>query len=93
MSISFITFIVIHVLVFAYMVEMLRRIARRHREYPLDESKETLPFGFLSLRYIIILFIMVYVAWFLFSIWLYTYFIEGVPGASTGGGNNAILKL
>ena len=75
MSISFIIFIVIHLLVFVYVAEMLRRIAHRHNEYPLSETKSTVPFGFLRLRYVIFLLILTYVAWVLFSIWLYDFFI------------------
>ena len=93
MSISLIFFIIIHVVVFAFVVEMLRRIAHRHREYPLDENRETLPFGFLHLRYIIILFILIYIAWVIFSIWLYAYFMGGLLGGSSEAINDAILGL
>ena len=75
MSISFIIFIIIHLGVFAYTVEMLRRLAIRHREYPLDENRETLPFGFLKLRHIVVIFIVGYIVWVVFSIWLYQLFI------------------
>ena len=93
MSISLIIFISIHLLVFAYVVEMLRKIAHRHREYPLDETRETLPFGFLHLRYLIILLILTYVAWIIFTIWLYGYFVGDLFGVSSGGFNDAILNL
>ncbi|MBU0705966.1 hypothetical protein KJ657_01335 [Patescibacteria group bacterium] len=72
---SLITFIIIHLGVFAFMVEMLRRLTMRHREYPLDENRETLPFGFLRLRHIVVMFIISYIAWVLFSLWLYQLFI------------------
>jgi hypothetical protein len=75
MSISLIVFIIIHLGVFAFMVEMLRRLAMRNREYPLDENKETLPFSFLKLRHMVILFIAGYFVWVLFSFWLYHLFI------------------
>ncbi|MFH0838080.1 MAG: hypothetical protein V1880_02345 [Patescibacteria group bacterium] len=75
MSISLITFIIIHLGVFAFMVEMLRRLAIRHHEYPLEENRETLPFGFLRLRHIVVMFIISYVAWVIFSLWLYQLFI------------------
>lgn len=75
MSINFIIFIIIHLGVFAYTVEMLRRLAIRHREYPLDETRETLPFGFLKLRHVVVMFIIGYIAWVVFSIWLYNLFI------------------
>lgn len=75
MSVSLIIFIIIHLGVFTFMVEMLRRLAYRHREYPLDENHETLPFGFLRLKHIVILFILTYIAWVIFSLWLYNLFI------------------
>lgn len=75
MSISLIIFIIIHLGVFTFMVEMLRRLAIRHREYPLDETRETLPFGFLKLRHLVIIFIIGYIAWVIFSLWLYQLFI------------------
>jgi len=93
MSISLIAFIIIHILVFAYVVELLRRIAHRHREYPLDETSETIPFGFLRLRYVVILFILTYVAWVIFSIWLYQYFVGDLFSGSTSSLNDAILGL
>lgn len=57
------------------MVEMLRRLSIRHREYPLDETRATLPFGFLKLRHLVVIFIIGYVAWVIFSLWLYQLFI------------------
>lgn len=75
MSINTIIFIIIHLGVFAFTVEMLRRLALRHREYPLDENRETLPFGFLKLRHIVVMFIITYVIWIIFSFWLYHLFI------------------
>jgi len=78
MPINLIIFIVVHILVFSFVVEMLRRVAHRNKEYPLNESKETLPFGFLRLRYIITFFILTYVSWIIFSIWLYNYFILAI---------------
>lgn len=75
MSVKLIIFITIQIAVFAYMVELLRRLAFRHREYPLDENKETLPFGFLRLSHIVVMLIMGYFLWVAFSFWLYNYFI------------------
>ena len=75
MSLSLIIFIIIHLGVFAFTVEMLRRIAHRHREYPLDENKETLPFGFLRLSHIVVMFIIGYIVWVIFSLWLYNLFV------------------
>lgn len=81
MSISLIIFILIHLFIFAYVVELFRRVGHRHREYPLTESKETLPFGFLKLRYIMVLFVITYLAWVVFSFWLYDYFVGSLSGA------------
>ena len=75
MSISLIILIIIHFGVFTFLIEMMRRLAYRHREYPLDESRETLPFGFLKLRHLVILIIVFYLAWVIFSLWLYNYFV------------------
>lgn len=75
MSASLIIFIIIHLTVFAFVVELLRRLAFRSREYPLDETRETLPFGFLKLRHIVILMIVSYFIWVVFSLWLYHTFI------------------
>ena len=76
MSATLIIFIIIHVIVFAFFVESLRRTAFRVREYPLDETHETLPLGFIRLRYIVTLYVITYIAWVIFSIWLYNLFVE-----------------
>jgi hypothetical protein len=78
MSIGYIIFIIIHLFVFSFIVEAMRRLAIRNREYPLDETKETLPFGLLKLRHVVIIFLTGYVAWVVFSIWLYDYFIRSL---------------
>lgn len=80
MSISLIIFIIIHLFVLSFVAEMMRRLAMRHREYPLDETRETMPFGFLRLRYIVTLFIITYILWVGFSFWLYNYFIGSLIG-------------
>ncbi|MBU0577707.1 hypothetical protein KJ742_00490 [Patescibacteria group bacterium] len=95
MSVSFIIFTVIHIAVLAFFVELLRRTAIRAREYPLEDTSETIPFGILKLRYIIILYILVYIAWIVFSFWLYSVFLGGdillSPKASSL--KNVILDL
>ena len=75
MSISLIIFIIIHFGVLAFVVELLRRLAMRNREYPLEENRETLPFGFLRLRHVVVMFIIGYLLWVVFSLWLYHYFL------------------
>ena len=76
MSVSFIIFIIIHVAILVFFVEVLRRTAIRAREYPLEDTRETLPFGFIRLRYVVILYILTYIAWIIFSFWLYSVFLE-----------------
>lgn len=75
MSISLIIFIIIHLGVLTFLVELFRRLAYRHREYPLDETRESLPFSFLRLRHLVVALIIVYVVWVIFSLWLYNYFV------------------
>lgn len=95
MSANLIIFIIIHIFVFAFFVESLRRTATRDREYPMDETHETLPLGFIRLRHVIILYILAYIAWIIFSIWLYSVF-TGASFFGTGGvrsPDNFILDL
>lgn len=77
MSLSLIIFIIIHLVVLAFFIESLRRIAYRAKEYPLEDNRNTMPFAFIKLRYIVILYIITYLIWILFSIWLYYLFIGG----------------
>ena len=58
MSVSLIIFIVLHLLAFVFFIEALRRISHRNKEYPLEETSRTLPFGFFKLRYVVILYII-----------------------------------
>lgn len=48
----------------------------RVREYPLDEKPETMPFGFMRLRYVIVLYVLTYIAWVIFSFWLFNTFTD-----------------
>ena len=75
MSISLIIFIIIHLGVLVFVVELFRRMAMRAREDPLEETRETLPFGFLRLRHVVVMFIIGYLLWVIFSFWLYHYFL------------------
>ncbi len=96
MSVSFIIFIIIQVVVLAYFVESLRRIAVRVREYPLEETHETLPFRGVRLKHIIIFYIIVYLIWVGFSIWLYIIFIDPALLSESGEistPRNVILDL
>lgn len=87
MTFSFGLFITFHVLVLIFVVESLRRIWRHKRELNLAEDPRTLPFGFVRLRHVIILYIVAYVAWVVLTIWLYMLFIQSPPSG------NVILAL
>lgn len=95
MSVNFILFIVIHLAAFTYFIEMLRRTYKRAHEYELEDTSETLPFGFVRLRHVVVLYIISYLAWIVFSVVLYMYFVSGT--FSIGGGyqapRDAILNL
>ncbi len=66
----------------------------RVKEYPLDEKPETLPFGFVRLRHIIVLYILSYIAWVIFSVWLYNIFVDSSFFTSPGSSpNSSILNL
>ena len=93
MSVSLVIFIIIHIIVLAYFVESLRRTAFRVREYPLEETHETLPFRGLRLRHIIILYILVYITWIIFSIWLYLTFVDPNLFGSSAGKVNTSSKV
>jgi len=76
MSLGLIFFIIIQVAALIYFIEMLRRVSKRVNEYQLSDTHNTLPFGFIKLRYIVILYILCYVAWVLLSIVFYITFID-----------------
>jgi len=75
MEIVWSIFIVLHVIMFIYLIELFRKLSIRTREYPLEEKPETLPFGFIRLRYVVISYIISYVLWVLLSIWLFNIFV------------------
>lgn len=96
MSVSFIIFLIIEIVIFAYFVESLRRTAIRVREYPLEETHETMPFRGVRLRHVIIVYTVTYFAWVIFSIWLYITFIDPTLISESGATNasrNMILDL
>lgn len=77
MSIVFILFIVLHVLALAYFLEVMRRLRHRAREYPLTETKETIPFGRVRLRHLVILYGLLYVLWMVLSLVFYFQWVSG----------------
>jgi len=76
MSFRLILFIIIQLAALIFFIETLRRVAKRANEYHLTESRPTLPFGFVRLRYAVILYIISYIVWLTFSIVLYLVLID-----------------
>ena len=98
MSGKFAIFIFIHIVVFAFFVETLRRVEKRSSEYRLKDTGQTLPFGLVRLRHIVIIYIASYVAWVVVSILLYLYFINptslpSLENLPIRGTRNAELNL
>ena len=93
MSATLIIFIIIHIFTLFYFVEALRRISRRMREYPLEDNRETVPFGFIRLNYIIVLYILAYIGWIAFSIWLYIIFTQNPSLLQPGVTSETMLNL
>lgn len=83
MSITFIIFIVLQILAFAYFLEVMRRLRQRTREYPLKDTSETLPFGFVRLSHIVLIYITLYLLWVLLSFWLYFNWLNVSAALST----------
>ena len=77
MTAKLILFFIIHLAALVYFVEMLRRMAIKSREYELKENRQSMPFGFIRLRHIVLLYVFCYLAWIVGSVFLYLYFIEG----------------
>lgn len=90
MPIRLIIFIIVHLVALVYFIEMLRRIIKRTKEYSLKDTAQTLPFGFVRLRYIVILYIAAYLVWVIASILLYIFFID--PDSLGGQGREVIRK-
>lgn len=95
MPFKFLLFIIIHLIAFIYFIEMLRRLFKRAHEYELEDTQETLPFGFVRLRHVVIAYILSYLLWIVFSVVLYLYFVEGSfsLGGSAPSPNDVILDL
>ncbi|MBU1017855.1 hypothetical protein KKA33_02380 [Patescibacteria group bacterium] len=99
MSATLVIFVFIHLIVFAFFVENLRRVHKRASEYELSETRNTLPFGFVRLRHIVILYVVTYVFWVIVSISLYLVFVDSNSsfsirdGAPTGGLRSIELNL
>jgi len=86
MSFKFIIFIFIHLVVLVFFIEMLRRVNKRVGEYVLQDNKNTVPFGFIKLGHIVVLYILTYLVWLVLSVILYIVFIHN-PSSFYDGGN------
>jgi len=97
MSFTIILFIIVHLVALIYFVEVLRRVFKKAREYTLKDTPVTLPFGFIRLRHVAILYVLSYLIWVVASILLYLYFIEpsgfSLGGSSGSVSNSVILDL
>lgn len=93
MSFSLILFIIIHVVAVVFFLEALRRIRQRAHEYPITDSSATLPFGLIRLRHMVVLYIIGYLAWFIFSFWLYFGWLAQTSGEKTLPKEEVILNL
>jgi hypothetical protein len=76
MSPTLILFITIQLAALVYLVELLRRIYVRSKEYELKEEHSTLPFGFIRLRHVVFLYVVSYLFWVVGSLCLYHYFVD-----------------
>jgi hypothetical protein len=76
MSFRLILFIIIQLAALIFFIENLRRVSKRAAEYRLEENRSTVPFGFIRLRHIVILYVVSYILWIIFSVFLYSYFID-----------------
>lgn len=97
MSFSLVLFIIIQLAALIFFLEMLRRVHKRINEYYLKENKRTLPFGFVRLRYVIIIYIISYGLWLILSFFVYFTYINGdvssVGAPSTGTRRGVDLNL
>lgn len=90
MSFELILFVLIHLGALIYLVETLRRVIKRSREYELAENATTLPFGMVKLRYVVVLYILTYVLWVLGSLVLYFLFVHGGSSPSSSSISNSL---
>ena len=93
MSATLVIFIIIHVFSLGFLFESLRRTVHRIREYPLEETSKTLPFGKLRLRHVVILYIVAYAAWLLLTLWLYFSFLSGTDATTPAASGTLNLNL
>ena len=82
-------FIIVHLAALVYFAEMLRRVYNKSKEYELSEDTKTLPFGFVRLRYVVVIYILAYAVWFVGSIFVYIMWVQQSP---LGGGASPIIR-
>jgi uncharacterized ion transporter superfamily protein YfcC len=92
MSFRLILFIIIQIAGLIFFIENLRRVSKRSAEYRLEENRSTLPFGFVRLRHIVILYVIIYVLWVIFSVFLYSYFIDPSSSLYFNPSNTEIIN-
>ena len=84
MSTKLIIFILVQLAALVFFVETVRRVNKRAGEYELKDTRRTVPFGFIRLRHVVILYILGYVIWLVASILIYVLFIDPSPFFSGG---------
>lgn len=88
MSAQLATFILIHLIVLVFFIETLRRVSKRTNEYKLKDTRETIPFGFIRLRHLVIFYVLGYMLWLVVSILLYLTFIDSSTSLSIRNGQS-----
>jgi hypothetical protein len=86
---SLVIFIIVHMAALIYFAEMLRRVYNKSKEYELSEDSRTLPFGFVRLRYVVVIYILAYLVWVVASVFLFIAFV--LPDSFDGG--NAVPMM
>jgi hypothetical protein len=86
MPASLVFFILIHLVVFVFFIETLRRVAKRANEYSLKDTRRTLPFGIVRLRHMVIIYVLGYIIWIIVSIILYLTFVDSSSSFSLQNG-------
>ncbi len=93
MSVNLIIFIIIQLIAFIYFLEAMRRIRQRSKEYPLQDTRATLPFGFIRLRHAVTFYMFFYALWVVVSFWLYFHWIGGTSPEILPRPSETILNL
>ena len=92
MSFRLILFIIIQLAALIFFIELLRRLSKRAGEYHLADTRKTIPFGFLRLRYIVALYVISYILWLALSIILYLVFVDTTSIYYYGNGENQVIQ-